>query len=85
MLDNKILKKEMKALFKKDLNDIKNIYITNNEKYSITDIFITYGIYRLKQVKINVIDKHIHSINGDITLYLLNDINDILKEMEVIR
>lgn len=82
MIDIKILKKDLKVLFK-EYDKIRTIHIKEN-KYFI-NVYIAYGDYMVKQVKLEIYkeDNKVFGVNGAIYMHLVESVNELLKGYEV--
>lgn len=69
--------KEIKGIIKDVLSEVHSIshYVSKDENVKVFQV--VYG-GMLDQVKIWIINNHVHSVNGSISVYEINRINDLI-------
>ncbi len=79
MIDIKILKKDLKALFG-DSNKVRTIHIVKGK--SFTEVFITYGLEGsficMVELNIHTSSRTLYKINGYISMDMIDKINGLL-------
>ena len=85
-LNTKEFKTEVKKIFD-SINKIHSIKIIESSKYEVKSIFLIYGLYGVQTVELKVCKRRkeniyqIYNINGKIDLYLVEELNELLKNL----
>lgn len=73
------IKEAIKIVFSGSTDKVKSITTLAKDDDKVKYIFIAYGQIVMDSVKICIIGDSLHSVDGRITVYQINDLNKLLE------
>jgi len=70
-----VLKNVVSKVIKEKGETVHTICVKVSEKYDIQSVYVTYGKYSIRQVELTFASGKVHSVNGEVNMYVIERIN----------